>query len=675
MRAWLWFPRAARLVLSIVTVELALFTALRGAFFGVFARTATLGTPADLVRAFYVGAKLDLRLAILIALPLLTLSWWRPIDPFESRRGRWLFGSYLAVTTIAVLIAYFVDLGHYGYLETRLNASVLQYIEDPRVSGRMMWETYPVGWAVGVLCLAVGGVAFGFRALLRRPFLATHSQSRGWQRAASKVLVGGLVIAGLYGKLSWYPLRWSDAYFSANEFVSALGLNPVLQFFQTLKVRHEGYDLEKVRASYDLVADFLGVRDRDREKLSLLRVERPEAKVSRPRPNVVIILLESFVASRVGAFGDPLRPTPVFDALVPDGTLLTRFYVPSHGTARSVFTLLTGIPDVEGAETSSQNPLLVRQRTIVNAFVGYEKLYFLGGSATWGNIRGLLSHNIEGLRLFEEGSYRAPRIDVWGISDLNLFEEANERLREVPEPFFAIIQTSGHHRPYTIPEDSRGFARVTVSDDALRRSGFVSLDEFNSFRFLDFSLGFYLDQARRERYWGNTVFVLLGDHGLPRSGAHLPPGEWGLALVRFHVPLLIYAPGLLPGGRIVSTVTSEVDVLPTIAGLVGLPYSTATLGRDVFDPRYADMRFAFTMTDQFSVPEVGLLGQSFYARMPRAGGAATLHAIGAPDPMRDVSAQYPEVRANMQSLCEALFETAKYMLRHNAPPVDQPSPP
>jgi phosphoglycerol transferase MdoB-like AlkP superfamily enzyme len=667
MRVWLWLPRIFRLALAAVLAELVLFTALRAVFFGVFAKHAGVWTAGELARAFYIGGKLDLRLAIFTVLPLLLLGWIGPVDPFERRVGKTLWGSLLAVELVTVLLGYFADLGHFGYLETRLNASVLQYIEDPRISGRMIWETYPVGWGLLALALTAMAVWLSFGVLLRWSALATPSPLAGWRRAVAGTLAACLVLAGIYGKASWYPLRWSDAYFSTNDFISALGLNPILQFVETLNVQAEKYDIAKVRSGYDLVADYLGVQSPDRDHLVFTRSERPRQVVTRPRPNVVIILLESFATSRVGIFGDPLKPTPAFDSMAPNGILFTHFYTPSHGTSRSVFTLLTGIPDVAGAETSSQNPLLVRQRTVVNAFEGYRKLYFLGGSANWGNIRGLLSHNIPGLELFEEGSYKAPRADVWGIDDLHLFEEANQKLRDVSEPFFAIIQTSGHHRPYTIPKDSRGFQRVTVADDALRRSGFVELDELNSFRFLDFCLGFFMDEARRERYFDNTVFVMLGDHGLPRTGANLPPGEWDLALVRFHVPLLIYAPTLLPEGRRVDTVTSEVDVLPTLASLLGIPYTTATLGRDALDPRFGASHYAFTMTDQFHIPEIGLLGSDFYLRMPRAGGVATLHDLHSVNPVRDVAVEHPDVAARMKRLCESLFETAKYMLRHNAP--------
>lgn len=160
---------------------------------------------------------------------------------------------------------------------------------------------------------------------------------------------------------------------------------------------------------------------------------------------------------------------------------------------------------------------------------------------------------------------------------------------------------------------------------------------------------------------------MLGDHGLPGSASHLPYGTAELALVRFQVPLLIYAPGLLGPGREVLTVASEVDVLPTVASLAGVPYRNTTLGRDLLDPRFDGSRFALTLTDQFRVPEVGLLGERFYLRMPREGGAATLHELAATRPVADAAAEHPEEAARLRALCRGLYETARYMVRHNRP--------
>ena len=74
-------------------------------------------------------------------------------------------------------------------------------------------------------------------------------------------------------------------------------------------------------------------------------------------------------------------------------------------------------------------------------------------------------------------------MDVWGIDDTSLFIEANWVLRKQDKPFFAIIQTSGNHRPYHIPEESYGFKRRDIEPEQLRKNGFISLDEYNAFHF------------------------------------------------------------------------------------------------------------------------------------------------------------------------------------------------
>ena len=255
--------------------------------------------------------------------------------------------------------------------------------------------------------------------------------------------------------------------------------------------------------------------------------------------------MESFSSYKTGVFGNPLNPTPNIDKLASNGIYFNNFYTPSTGTARSIWTAVTSIPDVEINKTSTRNPLIVNQNTLISAFKGYEKLYFIGGSASWGNIRGLLSSNIPGLKLYEEGSYTAPRMDVWGISDLHLFEESNNVLKTQDQPFFAVVQTSGNHRPYNIPEDNRDFVKKEISKKDATDYGFRSSDEYNAFRFLDHSIGFFMQQAKKEKYFDNTIFVFFGDHGVNGTGKHMTEAQRQLHINPLNVPLIIYSPKLL----------------------------------------------------------------------------------------------------------------------------------
>jgi phosphoglycerol transferase MdoB-like AlkP superfamily enzyme len=660
-------PRPARLFLLLVAADFALFSLLRAAFALAFAAAGAGLSGAEWRHAFVLGAKFDLRLAALVCLPVLALAGVRRLDPFASPSGAAARGwtAYLAAVHLLLLLVYTVDFGHYAFAASRVNVTILQFLYNLDTSARMVWETYPV--VRGALGLALAGWATvrGVRALLRRAAGWAPAGAARKRRVAASAAVALFAAGAIYGKLSWYPLRWSDAYFSSSTFAADLAHNPVLYFAETLRKRPAAYDLAKVRAARPLVARYLGLPDADPGSLSFVRRAEPRNHPERP-PNVVIVMLESFSTYKTGAFGNPLDPTPRFDALAREGTLYTRFFTPTWGTARSVWATVTGLPDVEEHLTATRNPLIVAQHTILNDFAGYEKLYFLGGSLNWANIRGLLAANVRGLRLFEEGSYTTPRVDVWGISDLDLFAEATRALSATPRPFVAIVQTSGSHRPYTIPRNRGGFETRAIPDAEAQRNGFVSADEYNAFRFLDHAIGAFVDGARREPWFADTIFLFYGDHGLPGSAPHIPPGDAAAGLTHFHVPLLIWGPGLVPAGR-VDTVASELDVLPTAASLAGLPYVNSTLGRDLLDPAFDRMRFAFTVGDQGKVPALGLVGPKRAFGVFRDGSQRRLIALAGKGAGADVTAAEPKAAARMEELCRALYETARYLAYANAP--------
>jgi len=645
-------PALARFLLVVTAVNFAVFAAFRLAFWAAF-REAFADAPwADLARAFYLGFKFDLRLALLIGLPLALVGWIRIFDPARRSAARTAWLGYLALAQFAVLLAYFVDFGHYAYVRLRLNASLVDHLTPVSVAARVAWDTYPV--LPGVLALVA--LTFGYVWIVRRaaqPALAPAAEPlRKWGRRAAVTALAGLYLLGIYGKWSWYPLRWSEVYFSSSEALAALALNPVLFLADTAENRGRPYDTDKVREHYAYTASLLGVKHPDPEKLDFARYVTPRS----PGPghyNLVVIHLESFAAFKAGVFGNRANATPYFDAIARDGILFTNFFVPEVPTARSVFTMLTGIPDVNPTTTASRNPLVVNQHTLVNALEGYEKFYFLGGSATWGNIRGLFTHNIPGLRMYEEGDYSAPQADGWGVSDVVLFEKAHEELGKAKKPFFAFIQTAGNHRPYTIPEDRRGFELAQLDATALEENGFDSLAAYNGLRFLDYALESFFARARKAPYFQNTVFVMYGDHGNPSN--QQTPWEQ-LRLTGYHVPLVIYAPGFVRQGRRIDFAASLPDSLPTSLGLLGIPYLNTGLGRDLFSLGPRDPHFSL-------IGENGVLDDDFYLRLDPGG--ARLFPYRSQAAAGDVHERYPEKVASLRRLHQALYETSKYLLYHN----------
>jgi phosphoglycerol transferase MdoB-like AlkP superfamily enzyme len=643
-----------RFLLVVVAINAAMYAVLRFGFWAAY-RDASAGASAhDVLSALYLGLKFDLRLALLLALPLALIGWIPRFDPKRSRLARMAWIGYFTAAQSTVLLLYFIDFGHYGYLHTRLNAGLLEHLTPVAVAAQMAWETYPIVPATAGLLLLSFGYAWILRGAARRT-LASASEPLGrWLKVTLLGAVATLYTLGLWGAWSLYPLRWSVAYFSANDAVAALALNPVLFLADTVPDRGRVYDARKVRAHYAHTASLLGVEAPRPRDLDFARYVAPPSRPAAPY-NLVVIHMESLAAFQLGSFGNPLNATPHFDALARDGTLFTNFFVPQGPTARSVFTMLTGIPDLNPGRTASRNPLVVSQHTLVNALVGYEKYYFLGGSATWGNIRGLLANNIPDLRMFEEGDYDAPYGDTWGVSDLVLFEKTHETFGAAREPFFAFIQTSGNHRPYTIPEDRRGFELAQVDDATLRAHGFSDLAAYNGLRLLDYALESFFARARNSAYFRRTVFVMYGDHGVVSP----TPSAWReLGLTHHHVPMLIYAPGILPKGRRIDFAASLPDLLPTQLGLLGIPYLNTGIGRDVLAPGPSRPHFSL-------IGENAVLDDEFLLRV--LPDRAHLYRYRSTTPTQDVRDQYPSEFAALRRLQEALRETSLYLLYHNPP--------
>ena len=390
------------------------------------------------------------------------------------------------------------------------------------------------------------------------------------------------------------------------------------------------------------------------------------------RPNVVFIQLESFAGFKTGVLGNPLNPTPFFDSLCRDGILFDRFYVAMENTSRSMFATLFGVPDVSAVENATRNPLLLDQRSVLAALDPREKSFFLGGSANWAQIRGVLTKNFPGLAIHEEGSFHSPVVDVWGICDADLLLEANAYLRTRPGPFWSYLQTSGNHPPFTIPKHLKDFKKTDLDSAHLATGGFTGPDEFNAVRLMDYSLEKFFEAARREPYFSNTIFLLWGDHGLPR-GTEDPRFDDGfrndvdkrfddLKLAIHNVPFLIYAPGLIPARR-VHTVAAQMDILPTLSSLLGRPWRTATLGKDLLDPAFKDKSAAFTFTTFVRPPRIGLLQGDYYLTVSPKG-PAQLFRTDTRDP-KDLAPLEPARARQMKTLAEGFHAWSKFLLSHN----------
>src|SRR5690606_8711882 len=178
----------------------------------------------------------------------------------------------------------------------------------------------------------------------------------------------------------------------------------------TLKLRKPEFNEQKAREAFPLMAEWMQLPDKS--NFSYRRAVAPQSAALESRPNIVLVMCESFSMYKSSMSGNPLNTTPFFDSLSRNGIFFERCFTPHFSTARGLFALITGIPDAQLFKFSTRNPLAIKQHTIIDNFEGYDKHYFLGGSPEFNNFGGLLK-NIDGLQMHTEGSFKSPKLNVW----------------------------------------------------------------------------------------------------------------------------------------------------------------------------------------------------------------------------------------------------------------------
>ncbi len=627
--------------------------------------------PSDILQALYIGTKFDLRMVVLYFIPAMLIFSIPPLEQMLSRVWfRKIICTLYGVVFFGAVFVYVVDFGWYFYMNQRVDATLFEFAGNPDIAGNMVWESYPViPIACAMFALTAGWITF-FNKVLRSH---RHTPCMGWKKRTGW-MAGSFIILFLlaYGQISsnFFPLRWSNAYFSTNANLATLALNPIQNLRDTFKSSLETRpDMTATRNSYLPVAQWLGVKNPDVDQLNFTRHVAGIPVTEQKHPlNVVIIIMESLSYPKTSFAPDktahPDDPTPNLSALAKKSRFYPLFFAPTRTTARAIFTTMTGIPDVNrSGGTSSRNPALVDQALMINEFTGYEKFYMIGGSASWANIRGILNHNVDGLHLMEESAWKAPNVDVWGISDLNLFREAVEVFTRQSKPFVAVIQTAGYHRPYTIPVDNANFHIKIPSEEALKNYGFTGVDEYNSMRFADHALGEFFRLASQKTWFNHTVFAVFGDHGLTDTPGNMSPGYVACGLHGYHTPMLIFAPGLTAAGLFTPGTDShpcgQPDIFPTLASLAGIPYRYNALGRNLLDAQNKATARQFIAGSTESI--VKLVEGRYCYTFAESEGMYSLD-----DPvLHNLIESKPEQAAHMRQWAKNFYNVSKYMLYNN----------
>jgi phosphoglycerol transferase MdoB-like AlkP superfamily enzyme len=570
-------------ILGCAVVFIVLFAVARGLLLQ-HNRALVAGIPwRDILTSFAVGARFDLIMTCYALTPLvlaMLLPWglgrrlWSTI---------WLGLLALVYSFLAVL-----ELDFYGEFHARLNSLVFQYIkEDPTTVVSMLWYGFPVLRYLALVAVLTGVAIWALRAVDR----ATRSPASGapavyWQRVAVALVLILCTAAAARGTFrSGPPLRWADAYKTHHLFTNHLALNGSFTLLkaarQELKSarKHNPWlkSMPPEQALGLVRSRLLGPRDEllQPDVLPMYRRFSPLEAPPSPYRNVVLIIDESFSAQRTGVFGNRQLVTPRFDQLAGEGLLFDHFFSQGTHTHQGMFATMACFPNLPFYE------YLMKQPQGANNFSGitkvlaernYQTLYVYNGDFAWDNQAGFFRAQ-QMQRFIGRHDFINPRFSdrTWGVSDEDMFDRGYEeiaKLQQGGQPYFVVLQTLSNHEPYALPPK---LPIAPVEVDGQRD------EHLTAMRYNDYALGVFFDRIKQHGGFDDTLFVFLGDHGFGGSEQITDMDLW-----RFHVPLLIWGKDVQQlYGKTRSVVGSQVDVVPTIMGLLGGSYTHHCWGRDL----------------------------------------------------------------------------------------------
>ncbi len=514
------------------------------------AAAVLLGVFTDLVYAAY------LLIPILLYLVLLPQRWFR--HPVQRA---FLFLA-LVLTWWFVLFDALSEWYFWDEFGVRFNFIAVDYLVYTTEVVDNIVESYPVFREIALLlALAVILAVFTVRLPGYRRWLRTSTPARARLRAGAALLAVPVIATAAVDARGLPDFD--------NRYVEEISRNGPYSFFAAFRDNeldyHEFY-LDEAPATAETRIRSL-IDDGDARFLPQApRPERRHIEHAGPerRYNVIQIVVESLSAEFLGLFGHPDGLTPNLDALAGESLVFTNFMATGTRTVRGMESLVLSVPPTPGRSIVKRpdNAGLFSVATVL-AEKGYDASFFYGGYGYFDNMNAFFAGN--GFTVHDRATEDDDVVftNAWGVSDEDLFrwvlEDADRRAAE-GRPFFDFVMTTSNHRPYTYPEGRIDIPSHTGRDGAVK--------------YTDYAIGRFLEEARKRPWFEDTVFVIVADHCAGSAGKTSLPVE------RYRIPLLIHAPGRIEPG-VIDTLASQIDLAPTLFGLLNWSYDSEFFGRDV----------------------------------------------------------------------------------------------
>lgn len=511
---------------------------------------------------FYHALRLDLAMAAYIAaIPLL---YFIPLF-FTSKQQidfSWI-ALYHKTLIILFSIIGVININIYREWGSKVNAKAVDFAIRTPNEALASSESSPILFSLCILAVLIAAGLFLNKWMIKKNIVISRTP---WLfKIIFAIFLLGFNFLIIRGGWGVSPNNQSMAYYSDQQMLNHAAVNTEWNLISSLIGSHHAsenpYHYFPAQEAAAQVSELYSVK-----KDTTIHI------LKNNRPNVVVVIMESFTADLTQTLGSEKGITPNFDRLAHQGVLFSKIYATGNRTDKGIMGTLTGYPSLAAENIVKWPEKTERIAALSQSFFrnGYNTSFFYGGQSEFDNMKAFaLSHNY--LSLVDKSSFKAKDMNSkWGAYDGIVFNRQLEDLNRTKEPFFSTQMTLTNHEPFEVP----GTYKFGKADNIQR---------FKSTAFYtDSCLNDFLTKAKKQAWYKNTLFIFVADHGhiLPRGRTEIYIPQ------RYHIPLLFFGEVIKEEyrGKVFDRVGSQIDIASTLLHQLDLDAQKFAWSKNLLNP-------------------------------------------------------------------------------------------
>ena len=598
----MFINRSIRFILKIYLLALSVFSVFRiMLFLSEFDRIDEKEVAIlTIFKSFIMGVRFDIVISgyilILPTLIFLTLE----LIGFKSKSIKQFFFYWIYILFTIAFTVSTADIPYFNQFYDRFSVGAFEWMESYKIVISMIFQEPKYFLFIIPFIL----LEIVFYILLKKIFEQENETQKinFFLNTFVSLIFLAIVFLGIRGRIEEKsPIRIGTAYFSNNSFLNKLGLNPSFTLIRSyLDSKDEDNRVVKFmddKLAIEMVQKNLGIT-KTQYNSPIAREVQPDTLLS-AQPNVVLIIMESMSAAKMKRYGSTEELTPFLDSLSHNSIYFENIYTAGKHTFNGIFSTLFSFPALYRQHSMKTNNQYdgISTSLLKN---GYSTTYFTTHDSQFDNIEGFLrSNNFQ--NVISQSDYPVSEVKTTlGVPDDFMFRFSIPKINELSErenPFFVTFMTTSDHSPFYVPEYFQPKAKAIESQIV---------------QYADWSLQQFIQLASKEAWFNNTIFVFVADHGAAIDA------KYDISLNYFHTPLIIYAPEIFKGNQVHQKIGSQIDVYPTVMGLIKQKYVNNTLGIDLLNE---ERKFTIINDDD----KVGILDTDYLCIMKNNGAKLELY--------------------------------------------------